>query len=585
LKRYIYISFFILHIFSCQFGFGQEYKLNIDYSSDAPEQILNSYQNYIGDSTQIQSRLQLLIGELQNEGFLAASIDSINFDSLTVEAKLFTGRKYYWNNLDLSRLDPDLKETLNVKRGKADLINLNEWQSLINNILSYYENSGYPFVKVNPKTFEIQDSLFNTLLIVEKGDFFSIDSIIVKGDAKISLNYLKRTLQIERGIAFNQEKINSISKKINDLRFLSEIKPAEIEFRDETVDLYLYLKNKRANMFNGIIGFLPDPDNNRENETGKLLITGELNLNLVNPFGKGEEIFLNWEKQESSTQKLDLGFMYPYLFKSKFGLDADFGLYKKDSTYLSLNAGTGLRLFLDYDEYIKAYYRYKSSSKIGDDNTTLATNNFADVTSNIFGASYYLNDLDYRYNPRKGIVVNVFGGTGIKKSTISDQLTDSFNTDNKTLEVEAGLDFDLYFAIYKNFVFHFGNVTRYLEHFSDSNKEAVFYENELYRFGGAKSLRGFDESIFFASIYSLQKVEIKYLFEQNSSFYAFWNGAYYYKNVVQTVTEDFPWGFGVGLDFDTRAGIFSLSYAVGKQFDNPFEIQSAKIHFGYISRF
>lgn len=566
-------------MFSHQLVSGQEYNLILLDTSDAPEQILNPYQNYIGDSAQIQSRLNLLIGELQNEGFIAASIDSIIFDSLTVKAKLFTGRKYYWSDLDLSRLDSDLKETLNVKKEKIGVVSLNEWQSLISNILSYYENSGYPFVKVNPQEFEIQDSLFYTSLIVEKGDFYSIDSIIVKGDAKISLNYLKRTLQIERGIDFNQEKINSISKKINDLRFLSEIKPPEIEFRDETVDLYLYLQNKRANMFNGIIGFLPENE-----ETGKLLITGELNLNLVNPFGKGEEIFLNWEKQESSTQKLDLGFMYPYLFRSNLGLDADFGLYKKDSTYLSLNAGTGLRLFLEYDEYIKAYYRYKSSSKIGEDNVTTSMN-YADVTSNIFGASYYLNDLDYRYNPRKGIVLNLFGGTGIKKSTISDHLTDSLNTDNKTLEVEAGLDFDFYFPIYNNLVFHFGNVTRYLDHFSDNNKEAVFYENELYRFGGAKSLRGFDESIFFASIYSLQKIEIKYLFEQNSSFYAFWNGAYYYKNVVQSTTEDFPWGFGIGLDFDTRAGIFSLSYALGKQFENPFEIQAAKIHFGYISRF
>lgn len=559
--------------------------MHIDHTSNAPKQILNSYQNYRGDSVQIENHLQQLIDELQNEGFLAASIDSLSFDSLTVEVKLFAGRRYYWNELDLSYLESDLKEAIKVKRKRSDIVNLYEWQNLMNEILSYYENSGYPFVKVIPKEFEIQDSLFNTLLLVEKGDFYSIDSIIIKGEAKISPNYLKRTLQIEKGIAFNQEKINSISKKINDLRFLSEIKPAEIEFRDESVDLYLYLQNKKANMFNGIIGFLPDPDNNREKETGKLLITGELNLNLVNPFGKGEEIFLNWEKQESSTQKLDLGFMYPYLFKTNLGLDADFGLYKKDSTYLSLSAGTGLRLFLDYDEYIKAYYRYKNSSKIGDDNVTLTSMNYADVTSNIFGASYYLNDLDYRYNPRKGIVVNLFGGTGIKKSSTSNELTDSLNADNKTLEVEAGIDFDLYFPIYKNFVFHFGNVTRYLDQLADNNKEAIFYENELYRFGGAKSLRGFDESIFFASIYSLQKVEIKYLFEQNSAFYAFWNGAYYYKNVVQDVTEDFPWGFGIGLDFDTRAGIFSLSYALGKQFDNPFEIQSAKIHFGYISRF
>lgn len=580
MKRYIYIFFFLIQIFFCGFANSQEYQLILDHTSDAPEQIINAYQNFRGDSVQIENQLQVLIRELQSEGFLSASIDNVIIDTLFCRAKLFTGKRYYWNEIDLSGLEPDLRETLNLKRNKLDIVNLDEWQNLLNKILFYYENSGYPFAQVNPTVFEIQDSLFNTSLLVEKGNFYSIDSIIVKGDAKIATNYLKRVLRIENGIPFNQNKINSISKKINDLRFLSEIKPAEIEFRDKRVDLYLYLQNKKANMFNGIIGFLPENE-----KTGKLLVTGELNLNLVNPFGKGEEMFLNWEKQESSTQKLDVGFMYPYLLRSNFGLDADFGLYKKDSTYLSLSAGAGLRLFLDYDEYIKAYYRYKSSSKIGNDNSALTSLNYADITSNIFGASYYLNDLDYRYNPRKGLVLNIFGGTGIKKSTISNVLSDSLNADNKTLEVEAGLDFDLYFPIYKNFVFHFGNVTRYLDQFVENSREEVFYENELYRFGGSKSLRGFDESAFLASIYSLQKIEIKYLFEQNSSFYAFWNGAYYYKNVLNNVTEDFPWGFGIGIDFETGAGIFSLSYALGKQFDNPFEIQSAKIHFGYISQF
>jgi hemolysin activation/secretion protein len=124
-----------------------------------------------------------------------------------------------------------------------------------------------------------------------------------------------------------------------------------------------------------------------------------------------------------------------------------------------------------------------------------------------------------------------------------------------------------------------------LDQFADRDKEALFFENELYRFGGANTLRGFDENIFYASIYSIQNAEIRYLFERNSAFYLFWNGAYYYKIVTQQITEDFPWGFGVGMDFQTKAGIFSLSYALGKQFDNPIGIRTAKIHFGYISRF
>jgi hypothetical protein len=48
---------------------------------------------------------------------------------------------------------------------------------------------------------------------------------------------------------------------------------------------------------------------------------------------------------------------------------------------------------------------------------------------------------------------------------------------------------------------------------------------------------------------------------------------------------DYPLGFGAGINMQTRAGIFSLNYALGKQFDNPINVGNAKIHIGYINRF
>jgi hypothetical protein len=44
-------------------------------------------------------------------------------------------------------------------------------------------------------------------------------------------------------------------------------------------------------------------------------------------------------------------------------------------------------------------------------------------------------------------------------------------------------------------------------------------------------------------------------------------------------------GFGAGLTFETKAGIFGLSYAVGKQNSNPLDFRSSKIHFGYVNIF
>lgn len=563
-------------------GNGQEYNLVVESSTKPPAEIAKLHTDFSGDSTAIQNRLREIVFQLQNEGFLAASIDSTYNDSENLYAKLYVGQKFYWANLNVSELESELLHELKLSNSENFAVNLNDFKNLKQDILSYYNSSGFPFTEVHLSNFEIEDSLFHAELKVDKDEYYLLDSLIVKGGAKISDTYLERKLNLKSGMPFNQKQINELSNTLDNIRFLSEIKPAEIEFTKEDFDLYLYLEKKRANTFNGLIGFLPNRDKNDD-----LLITGELTLNLINSFGRGEEILLNWEKLESSTQKLDIGFAYPYLFKTNIGLDSEFGLYKKDSTFLSLDAGVGLRFFLTHNDYVKFYYRYKSSSRIGNENDQTTSINFADTKSNLFGLSYDLNHLDYIFNPRKGVKLNVFSGVGFKTISGLEDVNDSLNitTDNTTIELEAGLDLDIYYPLYGNFVFRFRNSTRYLDQFAGQDKEALFFENELYRFGGANTLRGFDESIFYASIYSIQNAEIRYLFERNSAFYLFWNGAYYYKNVAQSVTEDFPWGFGIGMDFQTKAGIFSLSYALGKQFDNPFEIRTAKIHFGYISRF
>jgi hemolysin activation/secretion protein len=122
------------------------------------------------------------------------------------------------------------------------------------------------------------------------------------------------------------------------------------------------------------------------------------------------------------------------------------------------------------------------------------------------------------------------------------------------------------------------------------NKSAWIYSpdiftNELFRIGGLKSLRGFDEESIYASSYSMGKVEWRYLVGENSFLFLFMNGAYYDNRSNKQYIHDTPYGFGTGINFDTKIGIMSLSYALGKQFDNPIYFRSAKVHFGIVNYF
>ena len=112
--------------------------------------------------------------------------------------------------------------------------------------------------------------------------------------------------------------------------------------------------------------------------------------------------------------------------------------------------------------------------------------------------------------------------------------------------------------------------------------EALF-DNELFRIGGIKTIRGFDEESIFASSYIIGTLEYRFILDKNSSIYAFSDGGYYEK--TNSTINDTPIGFGVGMNFQTGAGIFSINYAVGKQFDNPIDFRASKIHFGFVNFF
>ncbi|MEN8957125.1 MAG: BamA/TamA family outer membrane protein [Flavobacteriales bacterium] len=111
------------------------------------------------------------------------------------------------------------------------------------------------------------------------------------------------------------------------------------------------------------------------------------------------------------------------------------------------------------------------------------------------------------------------------------------------------------------------------------------FVNELYQIGGLKTLRGFNQQSIFASNYAIGTAEFRYLFERNSAIFAYFDYGFYENKSINDFATDTPFGFGVGTNFQTKAGIFSLTYGLGQQKGNPLLIRNGKVHFGFVSLF
>ncbi|HKR05340.1 MAG TPA: BamA/TamA family outer membrane protein [Bacteroidia bacterium] len=582
---YPFTIFFILIFSMIAFFSNAQYGLTIKAYKTNQEKnlaaILGQLKiNYaFPDTLTRRKELNNVLTALYGNGYLAASFDSFAVDTTMLTAYLDHGSVYKWLHLSKGNVDEGMISDAGfhekVYRNKP--VNLNKLRKIQDRILSYSENNGYPFAEIRLDSVNATSNGISAALILTKGLLVTIDSIIVKGDARLSEIYLHNYLGIKPKMRYNEQLISTISTHIKELPMVSETRGFNISFHEDKASVYLYLQNKKASQLDGVIGVLPD-----NSGSGKVNISGDVHIRLHSSFGYGELFDLNWKQPLPKTQDLKVKFNYPFLFSTPFGLDLNFSIYKKDTTYVELQRNIGIQYLLTGGNYLKAFYNNKTSSLIDVKQfaSTTVLPPFADITINSYGIGLRAEKLDYRLNPRRGYSVECSAAVGVKNIKKNAKLVfveyDSIQL--KSTQYNGEITGDYYLPVMNRGVLDIGAKGGFLE-------SPDIFQNELYRIGGLKSLRGFDEESILASRYIIGKLEYRYLIEQNSYLFLFVNGMYYERRERNNFIHDVPVGFGAGITFETKLGIFSLNYALGKEFTNPVLFRSAKIHFGLINYF
>ena len=488
------------------------------------------------------------------------------------------GINYLWANLSSGNVDESVLNEIGFREKlyHHKAIYYKEIRLIQEKIITYYENNGYPFANIKLDNIIIKNGEISAQLNLSKESEEKIDSVLIKGPAKISTIYIYNYLKIKPGNLYNESQLKQVNTRLAEIPFIKSYKPANILFNNDFNKLILYLDTKQASAFNGIIGILPN------NKTGEINVTGDVSLKLQNGLGRGELIDLNWRRLQTQTQDLKLRLVYPFLLRSPFGLDYNFKLYKRDTSFLDINQTFGLQYIFIGANYFKIFYNNKVSnilsSKGLEQLTTLPAN--ADIQNNMYGIGIKYEELDYRLNPQKGFYINgniSVGTKTIKKNIALNPIVYDKLKLNST-QYNAELEACLYLSLIDRSTLKLGIQSGFIY------GESIF-QNELFRIGGLKALRGFDEESIFASSFAIFTIEYRYLLEQNSYLYLFSDGAYYEKNNNKSYINDTPISFGAGISFETKAGIFSINYALGKQFDNQFQVKSGKIHFGIVNYF
>ena len=117
--------------------------------------------------------------ELQDRGYISASIDSLVQDSLQSHVYLFLGEQYQWTRLRIRPQDEILLEDIRLKKNIFDKtqVSFKDWQNTQQVLLNQLEELGYPFASVFLDSIGINGSGVEALLAIDRGPLYKIDSI------------------------------------------------------------------------------------------------------------------------------------------------------------------------------------------------------------------------------------------------------------------------------------------------------------------------------------------------------------------------------------------------------------------------
>tara|TARA_B100000949_G_scaffold70242_2_gene62456 strand:+ start:1837 stop:3534 length:1698 start_codon:yes stop_codon:yes gene_type:complete len=565
LKKILYI-FVYLNIYTCFFlGINaQELTLSIKAEKPISKGIMDSLQmkTTFKDFNSLKNEADTLYLKFQRMGFIESELLSLTKENdSSYLANFSLGKKFhhikvFYLNEDFTK--KELQQVSSEVEGPYFILPFEKISLSLRKLTALRNQKGNAFARVKLSDFEKDENEnLSATLVVENGNVRTVDSIVVKGYEKFPRTFLKYYAGVRKGKIFNQKKLVAQNENLNGLGFVSAVKPPEALFRRDSTTVYFYLEKQNNNLFDGILGFATDE------ETQKLTFNGYLNLELNNNLNYGEQLLINYKADGKEQVNFRAKLTLPYLFNTPFGLSGELKIFKRDSTFITTEQQIRATYQIDPRSTVYAGYKGYESSNLLDE--AIAGIPIEDFRSQFFivGGSYIKSQNRKLFPVKTGVFLDA--GIGSRKK---DGMSES------QLGVETVLN-NIFNLNYRNSIF-IQNQTSAL--FSEN-----YLVNELFRFGGINSIRGFNENSIDASFFSIINTEYRYQFNDGIYIHSIIDLGYFENETISIKQNLYSFGFGLGLN--TKAGLFKFNVANGNAQDSDFSFSNTKIHISISSKF
>ena len=360
-----------------------------------------------------------------------------------------------------------------------------------------------------------------------------------KKKEELPKGHLKQINKKYKNQIFNKSTIQEIHTDFEKFRFVSQIKYPEILLLKDSTKVYVYLEKRKSNNFDGYIGFNTNKDN-------KVIFNGYLDLTLENTLKAGEQFSLYWKSDGNDQKTFKTNLDIPYIFNSNIGVKAQINIFKQDSTFQNTKTAIDLGYLLNYSTRIYLGYQSTESSDIQNTNNS----SIQDYQNSFFTLNLTYSKYDYEiplFPDKSKIAITTAFGKRTNNTFLIPESNNQYYIDinaSHTIEINK-----------KNY-FNIQTQNFYLK----SNNYLI---NELFRFGGTNSIRGFGENILQAKYMSAIMTEYRYVASPNLYLHSIFDYSIYKDPSSTDEKNDNLAAIGLGIGLQTKNGLLKISFANG----------------------
>jgi len=519
-----------------------------------------------------------LLDSLQNQGYYYVSLDSALVDSSGVFGNVVLyvnrGPQIKIGEVNINGLNATDEETvirlLQTKAG--NILDTGVLEEDLSHVLAHFESRGYPLATARVEEVLLQEtdsSVLRLVLYIDKGPAVILKRVDVSGSMRTKSSFVARSTGLRPGRLLTDFNPGELQRRLSETGMFKTVElPAIVVEPDSGAVIQFVLEEEDPGTFDLVLGYLP-PANDAS--SGSLVGSGHLALR--NLFGQGRSFSIRMHRLPGQASSVDVAYREPFLFGWPFFVSGRFEGLQQDSTYgkQGYRGEVGYRLEEGLNT-LATYSREVTRPGQAGLRITGGEQRIARAEAWFAGFGIRFQQLDRMINPGRGWILETNLESGRKdRSAVMVSGQDTTLVHSNQRQRRLFVTGRYYRPVIRRQVLVLGLDGSIL-------LSKVYDQSDLYRFGGATSLRGYDEDQFLGRMVGRVLIEYRYAFERSSYAFVFFDAGYVERPDIINLTavnKLYP-GYGLGILFSTNIGMVNVSVAFNPE-NGP---TGARIHAG-----